>query len=405
MVVSKLMKQRSTTPVSTGIVTKSALVATAVVMVMATPLAIMQKVHADMYDDQINALQQQANQYQAQADAKQKQANTLANKLASLAKQKEAIQTQVNLSQAKYNKLQKQIKDTEKKIADNKDALGTTMADLYVDGTISPLEMLASSKNIGDYVDKQTYQTSIRDTLSSTIKEIQDLKASLEKDKASVKVVLDRQKAQRNSLAAVEGQKQALLAKTKGEEAAYQKQVSSAQSKIASISAQQQSYYQSLVSSGISADSGVVGSFQYANLSPSNGGTGLGGGYPYAAVDGGPDEWGLYTRECVSYVAWALANRFHKYVANFQGQGNAYQWPSSAAAYSGAVRVDNPQPGDAVILPADAGFAPIGHAMIVESVSGGGWVHVSQFNMYGNHGYSTMDIKTSGVIFLRFPSA
>lgn len=410
------MKQRSTTPVSKGLVTKSALVAMAVLMVMAAPLSLMPKANADRFDDQINALQQQADQYQAQANQKQKQANTLANKLASLASQKQAIQTQVDVSQAKYDKLQRQIKDTEKKIADNKDALGTTMADLYIDGTISPLEMLASSQNIGDYVDKQTYQSSIRDTLTQTIDTIQKLKKQLEDDKVAVAKVLDKQKAQRNSLAAVEEQKQVLLAKTKGEEAAYQKQAASAQAKIASISAQQQSYYQSLVSNGISANSGVVGSFQYANLSPSNGGTGLGGGYPYAAIDYNSDDWGLYTRECVSYVAWALANRFHKSVAGFQGEGNAWEWAlphtkpngqwnptGSAMSYSGAHRVSYPQPGDAVILPPDSNFAPIGHAMIVESPPSGGWVHVSQFNMYGNHGYSTMDIKTSGVIFLRFP--
>jgi hypothetical protein len=42
--------------------------------------------------------------------------------------------------------------------------------------------------------------------------------------------------------------------------------------------------------------------------------------------------------------------------------------------------------------------------MIVESVSGSD-VFVSQYNMYGTGQYSTMWIKTSGVIFLRFPNA
>jgi peptidoglycan hydrolase CwlO-like protein len=402
MVVLELMKRRSTTPVSIGIVTKSALVATAVLMVMAAPLATMQKVNADRYDDQINALRQQANQAQDQANQKQAEANTLAAKLQQLTDQKNAIQAQVTISQQQYDTLQQQIKDTQQKVADNKDALGTTMADLYVDGTISPLEMLASSKNIGDYVDKQTYQSSVRDTLSQTIKTIQDLQAKLQKAQQEVKTVLDKQTAQKNSLVAVEAQQQVLLDQTKGEEAAYQQQVSSAQSQIAAVSAQQNSYYQSLIRRGGSVDSGVVGSFQYTNWS---GDMGCSGGYSYCgSPDSQVDPWGLYNRECVSYVAWALANRFHKYVANFNGQGNAYQWPSSAPAYSGAYRVSDPQPGDAVILPADSGFAPIGHAMVVES-SGGGWVHVSQYNMYGTHGYSTMDIKASGVIFLRFPSA
>jgi len=45
-----------------------------------------------------------------------------------------------------------QIADTEKKIKDNQDALGETIANLYVDGKISPLEMIASSKNVSDYL-------------------------------------------------------------------------------------------------------------------------------------------------------------------------------------------------------------------------------------------------------------
>jgi peptidoglycan hydrolase CwlO-like protein len=398
MVIFKIMKRRSTTPVSIGLVTKSTLVATAVLMVMAAPLATMQKVYADQYDSQINALRQQANQYQEQANAKQRQADTLANKLQELTNQKNAIQTQVDISQAQYDQLQQQIKDTQEKIQDNKDALGTTMANLYVDGTISPLEMLASSKNIGDYVDKQTYQSSARDTLSTTIKAIQDLKVELEKDQQTVKDVLDKQTAQKNALVVVANQQQALLDQTKGEEAAYQNQASAAKAQLESVSAQQQAYYQSLIRSSGGGNAGVVGSFQYTNWS---GNQGCSGGYAYCGVqDSYSDPWGLYNRECVSYVAWAMSARFHKSVQPFGGAGNAYQWPSSGQGN----RVSDPQPGDAVILPQSGNFAPLGHAMIVESVSGG-WVHVSQYNFYGTGEYSTMDIKTSGVIFLRFPNA
>jgi surface antigen len=116
------------------------------------------------------------------------------------------------------------------------------------------------------------------------------------------------------------------------------------------------------------------------------------------------DPWQLYNRECVSYAAWALENRFGKYVGGFNGQGNAEEWVYSAPRFSGAYRVYSPQPGDAVVLPASS-FAPVGHLMIVESVGDDGWVHISQYNMYGTGQYSTMDIKTSGVVFLRFQDA
>ncbi|MBI3889533.1 CHAP domain-containing protein, partial [Candidatus Saccharibacteria bacterium] len=112
-------------------------------------------------------------------------------------------------------------------------------------------------------------------------------------------------------------------------------------------------------------------------------------------------KYGLYYRECVDYVAWALEARFGKKVNHFGGQGNAAQWIYSAPANSGATRVSTPQRGDAVILPVSGSFAPVGHAMIVESVSGD-TMHVSQYNFYGTGEYSTMDVKNSGVVLLRF---
>lgn len=403
MLRCKVMKHGTTTPVSRGFAAKSVLVAAAVLMAIAAPLAAMPRVKADKYDDQINALQQQANQYQAQANQLQAKADTLANKLRELGVQKYNVQTQIQLSQAKYDKLVKQITQTEQKIKNNQDALGSTIADLYVDGTVSPLEMLASSQNIGDYVDKQTYQSSIQDQLTQTISTIKDLKTKLEGDKKAVKTELDKQTAQKNSLVAIETQQQTILVQTKGQESAYQQQVASAQSQIQDAHARQQAYYASLIANSPSGGgSGAVGDFVYANWS-GNMGCG-GGGYQYCGTqDSYSDPYALLNRECVSYVAAALHDRFGKYVAPFNGQGNAENWPYSAPAYSGAQQVYSPQPGDAVILPADGNFAPIGHAMIVESVNGE-WIHVSQYNFYGTGEYSTMDIKNSGIILLRFPN-
>lgn len=409
MVKSKVMKQRSTTPVIKKIVTKSVLVAMAVLMVSAVPFGAVPKAHADQYDDKINALQRQVNEYKAQAGALQSKIGTLQDAVNALQIEQNAIQAQIDLNQAKMEQLNQQIADTKQKIVDNKDALGSTLADMYVDNSISPLEMLASAKNIGDYVDKQSYRSSVSDNLQQTITKINDLKNQLDKDKTAVAAVLDQQTTQRNSLDANKQQQQTLLNQTRGEEAAYQSLISSAQQAMADASAQQAAYYQSILNSSGGGSAGVVGSFQYTNWSGNLGA--CGGGYGYSTVqqrnycqfghDAIIDEWALYNRECVSYVAWALQYKFGKQVNSFRGQGNAYQWPNSAVAYSGAFRVSSPQPGDVVVLPQSGGFAPIGHVMIVESVNGD-WMHVSQYNFYGTGQYSEMDVKNSGVVLLRF---
>lgn len=392
------MKLRSTTPVSMPFSTRVMLVAVATILAVTIPIQMSATVKADPYDDQIGALQREIDAFNAQARQLNAKAQSLQAELAKLEAEKAALQKELDLSQVKFDQLTAEIKANEQKIVDNREVLGETIADLYVDNKISPLEMLASSKNIGDYVDKQANRTAVRDTLSQTIEDIKVLKEKNEKDKKAVEVVLTMQKAQKESLVAKEQQQASLIAQTKGEEAAYNSLVASNQQKLQSVSAQQAAYYQNLLGSG-GGGSGVVGAFNYSNWS---GNKGCAGGYPYCAPqDTQVDPWGLYNRECVSYVAWALEQRFGKIVKNFNGQGNAMDWPSSAPRFSGAYRVYSPQPGDAVVLPASGSFAPIGHVMIVESVSGN-TMHVSQYNFYGTGQYSTMDVQNSGVVLLRF---
>jgi len=383
--------------------TRAGLLCMALVVSVAVPISFGSDVYADRFDDQLRSLQAQANQAQAQANQYRAQADTLQNKLNQITAEKTALEAQIQISQAKQAQLTADIAANTKKMEDAQSALGETLANLYVDGKVSALEMLASSQNIGDYIDKQSYRSTVRDHLKQSIDSIKAIKKQLEDDKKALEKVLSELDAQNKQLAAAQAEQQSLVDQTRGEEAAYQNLVNNTKSQMADITAQQRSYYQSLIASGNSGG-GVVGAFTYTNLSPSNGAGGCSGGYPgkwCVGQDTVVDDWGLYNRECVSYVAWALESRFGKRVNNFRGQGNAYQWPSAAAAYSGAYRVADPQPGDVVVLPQSGSFAPVGHVMIVESVNNG-WMRVSQFNFYGTGQYSTMDVKNSGVILLRF---
>src|SRR5450759_5256610 len=125
------MKLRPTTPASVSLTTRFLLGFMGVLFVVSAPIQITQRVFADHYDDQINALQQEISQYQAASNNLNSQADTLQTALSQLSSQKSAIQAQIDLSQAKYDKLVQQIADTEKQIQDNQDALGVTIANMY----------------------------------------------------------------------------------------------------------------------------------------------------------------------------------------------------------------------------------------------------------------------------------
>lgn len=395
------MKLRTTTPASIPFTAKSLLVVSVIVIAFAVPIHFSSTVFADKYDDQINALQQEINKYQAEASRLGGEAKTLQSALATLAAEKAQIQAQLDLSQAKYDKLVVDIADTEKKIKDNQDALGETIANLYVDGKISPLEMLASSKNVSDYLDKQEYRNSVRDQLTSTIAEIKVLKTKLDAQKVEVEQVLAQQKSQKEILVAKETEQQNLLNTTQGQEAAYQQLTAKTSTDMAAIQAQQRAAIAALTNNGRNT-SGTAGSFVFRNFSGNQGS--CGGGYPSRwcgiGLDATSDDWALYNRECVSYTAWAAYNRFGKKVSSFMGMGFAYQWPNTALSM-GANVDNNPEVGSVAISPI-SNYTPLGHAMMVEQVYGDGWVRVSQYNFAGTGEYSTMDLKVSSAVYVHF---
>ena len=387
------MKHRSTTPVSSKQhAAKSSIVAAAVLMSASIPVAFAQNVLADKYDDQVKKLQSEADSYQQRASTLGVLASTLQAQLDTLTKQKNEIQAQINTSQAKRNKLEKDIAATEKKIAINKEALGEIVADMYVDSSISPLEMLASSKNIGDYVDKQEYRSSMQDNLNSTIKQIKSLRSQLEKQKKQVENVLRDQKSQKNALAAKEAEQAKLVSDTRGEESAYNGMVAKRNNEISSVRAQQ------AAAMAAAARQSTGGSLNIGAGSAS------GGGYPAiwanAEQDTLVDNWGLYNRECVSYTAWKVAST-GRYVPHFGGAGNANQWPSTTARY-GIANGSTPKAGSVAIWDVGA----YGHAMYVEAVNGDGTITVSDYNNnmdglgWGRYHYYTR--SAAGLTYIYF---
>jgi surface antigen/peptidoglycan hydrolase CwlO-like protein len=390
-----LMKQRSTTPVSKGLVARSLLVTMTILMVLTVPLTASPRVSADQFDDQIKALQREIDAYEAKARNLQTHADSLQVQLNVLTSEKRQIQAQISLNQAKSNKLKQQIKATEQTIKDNKEALGQTLASLYIEDKISPLEMLASSKNIGDYVDKQEYRSSIREQLSKTIDKIQTLKASLVQQKVAVERVLGDQTNARNALSAKEAQQQGLLTATRGEENAYQQLSAESNAKKLEVQKQQQAAIEEAMRQ---ANGGGP-----VNILPGDPNK---GGYPWeqgCTVDGnavshggangnGGDPLGYGCRQCTSYAAWKIIQK-----TGYEPMywGNANMWPGSAQA-AGFTTGNTPRVGSVGIISA----GQYGHVVFVEAVNDNGTVDVSQYNYYNAGGsgwghYSKMRVSSS----------
>lgn len=368
------MKLRSTTPVIKKFATSSLVVASAVALTFSniTP------VFADRFDDQINAIENQIDGYQSEASKLSQAGDSLKNTIGKLQAQQDTIQAQITLSKTKYDQLVAQIKETEEKIVRNQTVLEETIGDLYVSNSVSPIEMLASSKNIGDYLDQQEYRSGIRDRVESAINEIKDLKKSLEKKKDAQKKVLDDQKAQKKALVDKQAEQASILAQTQNNEAAFRGLISKQNGQISSLRAQQAAANASRLSSS--------GGGRVVAGDPSR------GGYPsylaFAPQDSVVDPWGMYNRECVSYTAWKVQQR-HGYMPYWGGRGNANEWPANARA-AGIRTGSTPRVGSVAVM--SGGY--YGHVAWVESVSGG-TITVSQYNWGVRGEYTEMTVSAS----------
>ena len=378
------MKLRSTTPISDSLASRAALVAMAVLIAGSGVFALGSHVFARDYEAEIKAKEQEASKYNSEASRLGEMADNLQSELDKINSQITTIQGQIADSQKKIDNLNAQIKRNELLIKQRRKAMGQVLADMHVDDQISPLEMLASSNSIGDYIDKQEQRSSLRTSLNGKIKEIKALQKKLEENKKLVENTLRDQEAQRNVLSSKQSEKAKLVADTKNDQNAYSALAQKRNSEVAKLREEQAAANRRALGNGVSIPGGIPG----------------GGGYPgvwaNAPLDAYVDPWGLYTRECVSYVAWKIHST-GRYVPHFGGAGNANQWPSTAARH-GISSGSTPKAGAAAVM--NIGY--YGHVMYVESVNGDGTITVSDYNFAWDGLYRNYTRSASGLTYIYF---
>ncbi len=358
--------------------------AVAVLVAGSGVFALGSHVFARDYEAEIKAKEQEASKYNSEASRLGEMADNLQSELDKINNQITAIQGQIVDSQKKIDNLNAQIKRNEILIKQRRKAMGQVLADMHVDDQISPLEMLASSNSIGDYIDKQEQRSSLRTSLNGKIKEIKALQKKLEENKKLVENTLRDQEAQRNVLSSKQSEKAKLVADTKNDQNAYSALAQKRNSEVAKLREEQAAANRRALGSGVSIPGGIPG----------------GGGYPgvwaNAPLDAYVDPWGLYTRECVSYVAWKIHST-GRYVPHFGGAGNANQWPSTAARH-GISSGSTPKAGAAAVM--NIGY--YGHVMYVESVNGDGTITVSDYNFAWDGLYRNYTRSASGLTYIYF---
>ncbi len=335
---------------------------------------------ADRFDEKINDLRQQNSQNQQADSLLEYEEQDIQAVIDRLQGDITAAERQIAITSTKRTETKTKIKTAEDELVQQKALMGKNIRAMYVEGDISTVEMLASSKNLSDFIDKEQYRNSLQDKITDTLKEITALKEQLESEKKTLdKLITDQQNIQKQ-LDGQRSEQKRLLNLNQDQQASYEQTIVANNSKIAELRRQQ-------ISENARFTSGTK-----TNVPDST-------GYPWSNApfpNSISDSWGMYQRQCVSYTAWKVW-KSGRHMPYWGGRGNAKQWDDNARA--AGIPVDNkPKVGDVAV--SNSGY--YGHTMYVEAVYDDGTIYISQYNASWDGRYSEARIPIGNLVFIHF---
>jgi surface antigen len=330
------------------------------------------------FQQQINELQQQNNQNAAAQEKLETSEASLAETVDALQRKIAAIQAQITKNRAESQQLKKDIEAKKREIIKQRGILGSNIRQHYLDGEMSTLEKLATSKDLGDYVDKEQYTLSAQQKIKDGLETIKKLQQEQQDQKKKVDKLLADQQIMQNDVAAQKAESNRLLGLNRSEQQEYEEEIGANNARIAELRAEQ---------AALNAQSFIGGTWAGST------------NYPWANApfpNSITDPWGMYQRQCVSYTAWKVASS-GRHMPYWGGFGNANQWDDNARA--AGIPVDtNPRVGDVAVD--NNGY--YGHVMYVEAVHDDGTITISQYNASWTGQYSEGRRSAAGLYFIHF---
>lgn len=188
---------------------------------------------------QIDAIEQQNAAFKAQLDSLYSQERTLANEIAiadaqatALQKQISDTQIKINITNEQLNTTATQIKAAEEELARQKSNLNEYIRVMYMDGKTSQIELVLTSQNFSDFVNRSEYldnmQAHIQETMTkinATKTELETKKKQLDTDRASLDVLKEGQLSQISALNSQIEQKDRLISGNKATQGDLQSRI------------------------------------------------------------------------------------------------------------------------------------------------------------------------------------
>lgn len=336
--------------------------------------------HADDLQPLIDAVTKQIQDNQAVVNQKQAEADTLQNRLTTIQADLSAARANQELTRLRIEQTKLDRSAAEKTLKQTTQLLRDNIAAAYKQGDVTPIELLASSESLSDFVGRQEYYDALRNKITDNLNAIKITKKQLEVLARQLSIKEDQLKLEQEAIAAKEVEQAKLLAETRGEEAAYQALVDADTERLEILRAQQAA---AIAAQSLGRDFSLTTDYPWSTVEP----------FPSHGVD----PWGFYYRQCTSYAAWKRASLGRPIPAwGFLGPANAKQWPDWAGKFG--MRVDvTPEVGAVAVYP----VGEYGHVMVVEGiVSNGAQVLVSEFNADWSGKFSQSLWPVSSLVFI-----
>lgn len=328
-------------------------------------------------------LQQTIDEQNRARDVLSVEASSISEAVAELQAQIEILQNQINESQRRIGELEKQIDEAEIELAKQKAILGKNIKAVYLEGQITTLEMLASSKDLSDFVDKEQYRNSVQEKIKKTLDKITKLKFKLRAQKEEIERYLKDQETAKEKVASQKSEQDRLLGLNQDQQNDLLSKIKNNSARVEELNRKQVEENRSSFGGNIPAGIPGGGGYKYGDavcLWPGYSDPPCreyDWGYPSASSPRNLfDEWGYGYRNCTSWAAFRVAQVKGYTPPGLTGLGHAKSWPYNTSA------TVNSSPSGGVTVAISGGT--YGHVRFVENVYGDGAVEVSDYNFGGD---------------------
>ena len=349
--------------------------------------------NAAMYckSDACKAAQRKQAEFQQKANESKAVANTYQAAVSNLSAEIAAIEASINANKALADDLAVQITESEEKLSDTQAALAEMLINMHFGGDSEPITILAGSKSISDYAEKQAREDVAKQEISLASEKIKTLKQELEEKKAAIDSLIESDKQKQAEVASKRAEQASIMAKYQNDAAAYTRDADAAAEEARSLMEVIAEETATCQYSGHTTTM-YSNNYPYQNSCPS-----WPNFYPYAGM----------MCQCTSYAGWKAMST---YGISFSSWGNAKYWgwnyDGSPRTYKDGYRVDTVVEAHTVAV---SNCGQYGHVMWVESVNGDGTINVSEYNNYGSNIYhrsadfgARTGVSVAGLRFIHF---